>query len=121
MDDLVLVGGKADLLGVRVELRRFLGDDLGLRLNERVTQLYRSRSGFPFLGWRVRPHSLRLRGATWRRLRRGVKARERAYRRGWLDEAALSAAGQSVVAHLERGRTAALRRVWVARSPPVVW
>ncbi|MEZ6189382.1 MAG: reverse transcriptase/maturase family protein [Planctomycetota bacterium] len=121
MDDVALVGRRAELLRVRAELRRFLGDALGLELNERVTQLYRSRDGFPFLGWRVRPRGLRVRSSTWRRLRRGIRARERAYRLGWLDEEALAAAGESVAAHLARGHTTALRRAWVARAPPVTW
>ncbi|MGE0711796.1 MAG: hypothetical protein AB7N76_30775 [Planctomycetota bacterium] len=69
----------------------------------------------------MRPRDLRLRAATWRRLRSGLRTRERAWRQGVLDEDRLAAAGQSVVAHLERGETAAVRRAFVARSPPAVW
>lgn len=121
MDDLVLGGARPDLLALRRELQRFLGEELGLRLNERVTQVYRSAHGFPFLGWRVRPLGLRARAATWGRLRGNLRGKERLFLRGQLDAARLAQSGQSVVAHLERGKTLALRRAWIARAPPVEW
>lgn len=122
MDDLVIFGGlSSELRSTRAELAAFLGDPLGLALNPRATHAHRVRDGFPFLGFRVRPGGLRLRPSTWRRLRAGVAAREREYRRGRLDEATLAASVQSTLAHLDRADTRAQRRAWLARQPPVVW
>jgi RNA-directed DNA polymerase len=122
MDDLVVFGATAAALrGVRDALAAFLADPLGLALNERVTRVHRTRDGFPFLGFTVRPGGLRLRGSTWRRLRRGVAARERLFRRGALDEGALAASVQSTLAHVGRADSRGLRRAWLAREPPIVW
>ncbi|MCO5164979.1 MAG: hypothetical protein M9894_01240 [Planctomycetes bacterium] len=51
----------------------------------------------------------------------GVAARERAFRRGVLDEDGLVATVQSTLAHVARADARGLCRAWLARQPPLVW
>jgi hypothetical protein len=121
MDDLILFGDRGALLTARGHLPELLAG-LGLTLNRRVTQLHRCRGGFPFLGFRVRAGApLRLRRASWRRTRAHLRTRERAFRRGQLDEAGLQACAVSALAHTDRAASQGLRRAALAREPPVVW
>lgn len=122
MDDLVVFGRERRVLrGVREEIARFLAERLDLAENARVTQVFATRAGFPFLGFRVSRAGLRVRRPTWRRMVKGLGRRERELRRGRLSEAELQASGESLVAHLRRADSLALRRAHFAREPPVVW
>jgi hypothetical protein len=122
MDDLVLFGReRSDLREARVEVARFLADKLDLAVNTRVTQVFATRPGFPFLGFRVSGAHPRPRRRTWRRMVERLRRREREFRRGRLSEEQLQASGESFLAHLRRADSLALRRAYLAREPPVVW
>ena len=55
------------VLEARTYLTYRVREDLGLELNHRVTGIYSTRVGWPFLGFRIDRSGLRLRRATWRR------------------------------------------------------
>lgn len=69
MDDFLLAGDdRVVLQDWREVMRTFLGDFLGLQLNEGKTQIYRSRGGVTFLGFRLKPTHRRLSRAAVRRV-----------------------------------------------------
>ncbi len=85
MDDFGLFGkDRETLMRMRDRLGSWLGKELRLRLNPRVTQIFSCASGWPFLGFRVLPTGMRLRRETWRRFRKRLGRRFHLYERGRL-------------------------------------
>lgn len=114
MDDILLFGDRATVIGYREELARLLAA-LGLALNPRVTRAQPVAVGVPFLGWRIAPDAVRPRPATFRRWRRRMRSLHRALRAGRVSEAWAAARGQSSTAHLATFSTTRLRRAFLAR------
>ena len=104
MDDMVLFGVSSKaLLDLRLRLEAFVADRLALRLKERATWINRSSHGLSFLGMRVFRNMVRLRPANRRRSLARMEERTEAWRRGRIDDEALSQSLQSIAAHLRAG------------------
>lgn len=115
MDDVLAFGQRDELARLRDELPRFLASELGLRLNERRTELRPTRDGVGFLGCRVYPGVVRVdRRRLWR-FRRRFEAVERALARGRIDEEEAARRATSSFAHLQAMDTLRLRRRILAR------
>ena len=122
MDDSLVFGeSRADLKATLAAMREFLEVELRLRLKEKVTATYATRTGVPFLGFRVTPGGVEVRREGFRRFCDGVRRAEWLYRTGRLDAAALAASVTSRIAHLSRAKSLALRRTFFARAPPMEW
>ncbi len=115
MDDLVAFGERQPLRELLDDLRAYVGDRLGLRLNERHTCLMPVRDGVPFLGFRVFRGVIRPRPATARRFRHGMAALASAYAEGVVAEVELAAAAESRCAQLAPFQTLHLRRGVISR------
>jgi retron-type reverse transcriptase len=122
MDDILMFGeSRTDLKAALAAMRAFLAGRLGLSLKDRATAVYATKTGVPFLGFRVTPRGVEVRRAGFRRFRDGVRRAEWLYRTGRLDAGALAASVTSRIAHLSRARSLALRRIYFARAPPMEW
>jgi hypothetical protein len=82
---------------------------LHLRIHPIKSQLFATRLGANFLGFRVLPDRIRLRADGLRRTRRALDSLQTRYRRGQLDLPRLSRSFQSRAAHLAHGDTWRLR------------
>ena len=116
MDDLVFFAGdKGRLWRVHDEVRRFLGEELKLQLNERQTMVAPVTEGLPFLGMRIWPGVVRLSGATARRFHAKYRDRWRAWQDHAVDEETLIRSAASLVGHIEHADTKWFRRSFFAR------
>jgi hypothetical protein len=122
MDDTLVFGlERAALWGLARRLDNHLQTTLGLQLKPGVTQVYATRTGVPFLGLRVTRQGLEVRRPTWRRITRRLRRAEREYRLGRLSLEGLQASTRSRIAHLQRARSAGLRRRFLGDHAPVEW
>ena len=111
MDDFVLFHeSKQFLHDARYEITEFLGQRLGLRLNEGASYVGRVEDGLPFLGVRIYPRLLRMKHRNWIRFARKMRDLARAADSGldWDDPLLRSA--QSLMAHACSANTVQLRR-----------
>jgi RNA-directed DNA polymerase len=116
MDDLLRFGDKAELRQRLVDVERFIGERLHLRLKDSATRLAPVTEGVPFLGFRIFPGLVRIDRHSLRRFRRRLREREQRYLAGELDVAQLAASAQSMVAHLRHADTLRLRQSLLPRS-----
>ncbi|MCP4003068.1 MAG: RNA-dependent DNA polymerase [bacterium] len=117
MDDvLIFAETKAELHLHRAAIRRYLADDLSLRLKGKATWLAPTGQGIPFLGFRIFPRTIRLQGQRWHRMRRRIRRRERAFQQGRISAEELATSVRSSVAHIEHAATRRLRRCFFAQS-----
>jgi RNA-directed DNA polymerase len=70
--------------------------------------------GLSFLGFRVFPNNLRLRGKKWRGFRRKVFAKEMAFSAGEISEMQIADSVRSMIAHISKADTLAARRKFFA-------
>ena len=98
MDDFLVFGSRKELRELHRTLASWLGDTLGLSLNDRVTRTMPVSDGVPFLGWRVFPHTIRPRSVSWRRWRARAVAIQDGLDSGALSEGDAAARAQSVFA-----------------------
>ncbi|MEM7674628.1 MAG: reverse transcriptase domain-containing protein [Myxococcota bacterium] len=109
-DYVVAFGSSKRWLWARLQdMSLFLGDELGLMLNPRVTRVRPVQEGIPFLGFRIWPHYVRMDGPHFRRLRRRLERLDRAIDREAIseDDAVRSAAG--LIGHAIHAHPRALR------------
>lgn len=117
MDDFLFFGhDKVRLWEQLAATRELLAESLLLALNEPRTRLAPVTEGVAFLGFRVFPGTVRLAGPKLARLRRTVRARERAYLGGHIGEDDLARSVSSVVAHAATANTLGARRRAFSRS-----
>ena len=90
---------------------------LALELREECTVVAPVSQGIAFLGFRVFPGLLRLQRAGWTRFKHKVRAGERAYREGDIDEHTLVQSVQSLLGHVRHGDTYWLRRGFFGSRP----
>lgn len=88
-----------------------------LRLNEKKSRLRQAKEGIEFLGFVVRPDSLRLSQTAVRRQRRRLANLRQAYANGHLEWSAAKASMQSWNVHASHGSTWRLREQVFARNP----
>jgi hypothetical protein len=82
---------------------------LRLRIHPVKSQLFETRSGASFAGFRVLPDRLRVRAGNLRRARRRLRLLRRRYRDGEIGLGKLTECVRSWIAHLEHGDTWRLR------------
>jgi RNA-directed DNA polymerase len=122
MDDVLVFGaGREDLREVRREMRRFLADELRLKLHAGMCRTARSLDGIPFLGFRVLPGTIEVRRESFRRFAAGVRRAEWQYRVGQITADTLAGSVSSRIAHLERGRSLGLRCGFFATRRTMEW
>jgi len=111
MDDILAFADRKETLHEALAaLRVFARDELRLALKERATRIAPVTDGISFLGFRVFPATVRLGRAARLRFRRRLAAKEGAFARGEIDEAALAREAQSLVAHVAAADTQGFRR-----------
>ena len=106
MDDMLLFG--PDRVTVRRWARAvawFAGERLGLGIKHEATVLAPVTEGIPFLGFRVFPQAVRLDGRRVRRLRRRLRALDRAVADGALGEQDAAQAAGALVGWAAHGDT----------------
>jgi retron-type reverse transcriptase len=122
MDDVLLFGeSREELKTTLASVRAFLADELRLALKDRVTAIHPTRTGVPFLGFRVKPGGIGVRREGLRRFKEGVRRAEWLFRTGRITMDELRDSVTSRLAHLGRARSLALLRAYFARSPPMEW
>jgi retron-type reverse transcriptase len=82
---------------------------LRLRIHPVKSQLFATRQGANFLGFRVLPDRIRVRTENLRRARRRLRRMQAMYRRGEIGVEAVTQSMRSWIAHLEHGDTWRLR------------
>jgi RNA-directed DNA polymerase len=100
MDDLVLFADdKATVLGWREAVARYLEEHLDLALNPQATWINQAGHGLSFLGHRIFPHLIRVRGENRRRSLRKLTRRGREWQAGRIGEQQLQDALTSIAAY----------------------
>jgi retron-type reverse transcriptase len=115
VDDFALFGDDRNRLGdARGAIEEYLAE-LRLKIHPVKSQLYETRHGANFVGFRVLPGRLRVRTENLRRARRRLRLLQANYRDGDIDLGKLTECIRSWIAHLEHGDTWRLReRVFAA-------
>ncbi len=108
-DFLLFAGDKATLHVWRGEIIAFL-QTLRLTLHENQAQVFPTRCGVDFLGWRIFPHYLRLRRENVRYAVRRLRRQQEAVARGELTPADLTTSVRAWLAHAAHGNTYRVRR-----------
>jgi hypothetical protein len=80
-----------------------------LKIHAIKSQLFETRRGASFVGFRVLPDRVRVKGESLRRARRRLKNLQRAYQQGETMLPHLTHCVRSWIAHLEHGQTWQLR------------
>jgi retron-type reverse transcriptase len=110
VDDFALFANDPELLtDARVAIEEYLAQ-LRLKIHPIKSQLFETKHGTNFLGFRVFPQHIRVRQENLRRARRRLKCLQIDYAQGKINLPRVSQSMQSWVAHLEHGNTWRLRR-----------
>lgn len=111
MDEVLLFAdSKVELWRTFAGLRAFLRDRLRLEFKPEATRIAPVTEGFGFLGFRIFPGLVRVDRGKLARMRRRVRALERGWATGRIDDRDLAARVQSMVAHLRCADSLAVRR-----------
>jgi len=122
MDDVLIFSKSKSMLQTLLpKIRAFLDTRLKLCLKEKVTQIYATGTGIPFLGFRVFRDKLLVRRDTWQRFQKRVKHKEWEYKTGQCSLDELAASVQSMTAHLRRAATSGLRCAYLEKKQPMEW
>lgn len=109
VDDFALFDqDRTRLAAARSRIEAFLAA-LRLTIHPVKSQLFETRQGANFLGFRVFPHQTRVRSENLRRARRRFREQQAAYAARSFTQTALTQSVRSWVAHLEHGDTWRLR------------
>ncbi|MBW4585229.1 RNA-directed DNA polymerase [Aetokthonos hydrillicola Thurmond2011] len=106
------------LADVRIAVEEYLGNNLRLKIHPIKSQLFQTKHGANFLGFRVLPDRIRVRTENLRRARRRIKKMQGDYIRGRISIHKVSQSIQSWFAHLKHGDTWRLRQKIFAS---IVW
>lgn len=111
MDDFVIFShDKQELKALEKQIIVFLENKLGLQLNPASCFLNQRANGLGFLGARIFPDNMRIRRENLKRVCKKMKARERAFENGFMDENSFLASQNSYYAYLESFDSLQLRR-----------
>lgn len=111
MDDfLTFSQTKVELRHTLPLIREFIMSCLLLKLKEDAILLTPVSQGIPFLGFRVFPGLIRLDRRHLIKFRRKIRARERVYRNGEIDEEMLVRSVNSMIAHISHANTYQMRK-----------
>jgi retron-type reverse transcriptase len=109
VDDFALFSDERELLAdARLALEEQLAG-LRLRIHPVKSQLFETRRGANFVGFRVLPERIRVVNGNLRRARRRLRRLQASYRRGEIELTKVSQSVQSWIAHLAHGDTWRLR------------
>lgn len=116
MDDFVVLHpDKQYLQALRLDIERFLGEQLGLSLNHKTGVFpiaAQCGRGLDFLGYHLWPHKRRLRKASLKRLKRRVRRTAKLYAAGQLTMADVNAKLHSMIRHAHHGEAhGAVRKI----------
>ena len=116
MDDFILFAENKNVLrGLLYEITDFLHRRLILELKENSI-IAPTGVGLSFLGFRVFPETVRLRGENWRGFQRRVKLCEKDFRHGKIKESRLAESVQSMIAHISKADALQVRRKFFTAS-----
>lgn len=102
MDDYVFFGDSIpDLQEKQVEAERFISNELSLRLNSRSVWFNDSSHGLSFLGMRIFPRLIRVRGVNKRRSMKRIKEVRSEFQSGLLSEESYAASLTSITGHMK--------------------
>ncbi len=119
VDDFLLFGErKADLWEWRRAILDFL-PALRLTLHTGSSTVYPTRTGIPFLGWRIYPEYRRLRRKNGVAFQRRYRRLRRAYARGEISLPRVRQSIQGWIAHVRHGQTWGLRRALLGAPLPI--
>ena len=110
VDDFVLFSNDRNFLAeARPAIEKYL-EKLRLRIHPIKSQLFETRYGANFVGFRILPERIRVRNDNLRRARRRLQAIQKDYAQGKIPLKKLIQRLQSWEAHLKHGDTYRLRR-----------
>jgi retron-type reverse transcriptase len=98
------------LAEVRIAIEEYLGNKLRLKIHPIKSQLFETKYGANFVGFRILPNFIRVRTENLRRAKRRLKKMQRDYICGKISSEKVSQSIQSWFAHLEHGDTRQLRQ-----------
>jgi retron-type reverse transcriptase len=111
VDDFALFSDDWQYLSdARLQIESYLAT-LRLKIHPVKSQLFETRHGATFLGFRVLPDRIRVRTENLRRARRRLRQLHTRYRSGSISQTQLTQSLQSWFAHLEQGDTWQLKQV----------
>lgn len=117
VDDFALFADDLEVLrAARARIEDYL-TGLRLRIHPVKSQLFATRHGVTFLGFRVLPDRIRVRSENLRRARRRLRRMQVEYRDGTLSLPEIGRSIRSWIAHLEHGDTWRLRERLLADFP----
>lgn len=110
MDDFALLGNDREFLAdARIAVEEYL-TQLRLKIHPVKSQLFETKQGVNFLGFRIFPEKIRVRTENLRRARRRLRQMQVHYSQGKINRDQVQQSLQSWVAHLEYGDTWQLRQ-----------
>ncbi|MBO3459572.1 MAG: RNA-directed DNA polymerase [Aetokthonos hydrillicola CCALA 1050] len=111
VDDFALCSDDRQFLAdARIAIEKYLAEKLRLKIHPIKSQLFATKHGANFLGFRVFPQTIRVRQQNLRRGRRRLKRLQIGYTQGKVDQKKFSQSLQSWFAHLDHGDTWQLKR-----------
>ena len=117
VDDFALFSNnKAELQQARILLEDYLGS-LRLKIHPIKSQLFKTKIGANFLGFRILPDRIRVRSENLRRANKRLLKMQRAYQQQSMDLSQISCSIRSWLAHLEQGNTWRLREKMLQKFP----
>lgn len=120
VDDFLVFGNdKQELWERKRRIAAFL-ERLRLVMHPRKSTVYPTRSGIPFLGWRLFPTHRRLKRENVRLFLRRYRAQIAAYQNGELEFEALTKSTRAWIAHAAHGDTWRLRAKLLRETPIAV-
>ncbi len=114
-DFLLFAENKSDLHEWRAAVIQFLSAQR-LTLHESEAQVFPTRTGIPFLGWRIYPDHLRLKRRNGIAFQRRYAALRRKFGHGQITREKMDASVQGWIAHVRHGQTWGLRRSLLTRA-----
>jgi RNA-directed DNA polymerase len=110
MDDFIILGGsKEHLWEVLHQIETYLGQELGLKLNQK-TGISPTSQGVDFCGYRIWPTHRLLRKRSVKKMKRKLKVYKRKYTTGEIELEEINCSIQSWLGHAKHADTYRLRR-----------
>jgi retron-type reverse transcriptase len=118
VDDFALFSDdKAFLQAARQHIESYLATHLRLKIHPIKSQLFETKVGATFLGFRVLPDRIRVSSRNLQRGRRRIRTLQAAYQKGTVTSEQVQQSLQSWFAHLQHGDTYRLRQHILAALP----
>jgi len=105
VDDFALFSNdKKELEKARIEIEQYLAQ-LRLKIHPIKSQLFKTKIGASFLGFRILPTHIRVRNENLRRARRRIRIMQKAYTKNLISLKMVEHSMQSWLVHLQQGNT----------------